>query len=295
MQPLPHPKNLILNLLLAAKGTPFRSKSLVGAAALFGISENSVRVTLVRLSAAGLIESSSRGAYVLGPRATAMTRDLVRWRTKEDRACDWTGGWLMVSTAGLSRSDRVALRIRQRALALVGFQPLSEGLYIRPDNLTGHAEQVRQRLHHLGLEPSAPIFGASQLDEALESTARQLWDGEVLNARYRHTRLALEHWLERAPSLPLAMAARESYLLGNEAIRHVLFDPLLPEPLVNVAERRAFVNAVLQEEELGQKIWRGLMARLGDGDISLSELQDVARLPRLASPADIAMHPRAAA
>ena len=49
----PNPKHLILNLLMAADG-PLTSREAVGACALFGIRENSVRVALVRLAAAGL-------------------------------------------------------------------------------------------------------------------------------------------------------------------------------------------------------------------------------------------------
>ncbi|MGC4062998.1 MAG: hypothetical protein QM749_20015 [Aquabacterium sp.] len=67
----PNPKNLILNLLLAADGMPLIAADAVSSCALFGIRENSVRVALVRLSAAGMVESAGRGAYQLGPQAAA--------------------------------------------------------------------------------------------------------------------------------------------------------------------------------------------------------------------------------
>ena len=65
----PTPKSLILNLLLAANGAPLSASDAVSSAGLFGIRENSVRVALVRLNAAGMIQSCGRGAYLLGPQA----------------------------------------------------------------------------------------------------------------------------------------------------------------------------------------------------------------------------------
>ena len=50
----PAPKSLILNLMRAAEGRPVTAADAMTSAALFGIRENSVRVTLVRL-VAGLL------------------------------------------------------------------------------------------------------------------------------------------------------------------------------------------------------------------------------------------------
>ncbi|CAN0569797.1 unnamed protein product, partial [Ectocarpus sp. 12 AP-2014] len=50
------PKRLILNFLLAAD-QPITAKEMVSACALFGIKETSVRVTLARLSAEGLLQA----------------------------------------------------------------------------------------------------------------------------------------------------------------------------------------------------------------------------------------------
>jgi phenylacetic acid degradation operon negative regulatory protein len=258
----PNPKNLILNLLLAADGMPLVAADAVSSCALFGIRENSVRVSLVRLSAAGLIESAGRGAYQLGPQAADLAEELARWRSSESRVCDWTGGWLMVSTGNLARSDRTALRARQRALALLGFKELDASLHIRPDNLVGHAAGARERLRKLGLELEVPVFAATDLDPALEARARGLWQGKALNKAYTQTRQKLEAWLAQAHDLEPEVAARESYLLGNEAIRQLVFDPLLPEPLVNVAERRAFTSTVIAFDEAGHRIWRQLLPSL---------------------------------
>lgn len=120
----------------------------------------------------------------------------------------------------------------------------------------GHALVVRERLRKLGLEPDAPAFTATDLPPELDARARTLWQGEALNQAYRQTRQKLQTWLAHADELEPEVAARESYLLGNEAIRQLVFDPLLPEPLVDAAERRAFTATVLAFDEAGHRIWR---------------------------------------
>lgn len=261
----PNPKQLILNLLLAADDNTLSSREAVGSCKLFGIRENNVRVALVRLSAAGMVEAATRGSYRLGPKASALAEDISRWRSAEQRVCDWNGDWLVVSTGGLSRSDRVALRARERALALSGFRLLDSHLYVRPDNLVGHAQVVRDRLYKLGLDAAAPVFSAHGLDLLREKNARKLWKGQVLNASYQQTRVKLEDWMQRADLLELDIAARESFLLGNDAIRQLVYDPLLPEPLVDVSERRAFTAVVQKYDQVGREIWRRLLTQLSQG------------------------------
>ena len=51
------------------------------------------------------------------------------------------------------------------------------------------------------------------------------------------------------------MAAHHCYLVGNQAIRDLVFDPLLPEPLVDVSKRLAYREAVAHYEEVGRSIW----------------------------------------
>lgn len=258
----PSPKTLILNLMRAAEGAPVTAADAVTSAALFGIRENSVRVTLVRLAAAGLIESAGRGTYQLGPKAADLAEEVSQWRHIESRVCEWRGGWIIVSTAALGRSDRAALRQRERALALVGFQDLDPGLHIRPDNLLGHAAVIRERLHRLGLETSAPVFAATDLDPELDQHARTLWQGQGLTQAYAQTRQKMQTWLARADQLEVDVAARECYLLGNEAIRQLVFDPLLPDPLVDVRERHAFSESVIAFDETSRQIWRKLLPSL---------------------------------
>lgn len=257
---VPHPRQLILKLLLAADDGELSARDAIAGCALFGIRENSVRVALVRLAGAGLIEAASRGSYRLGPGGTGLAADVATWPTAEQRLRDWPGGWVAVHVGGLGRSDRVALRARDRALALLGLRELDRGLFVRPDNLVGGVASVRDRLHKLGLETDAAVFLASAFDAGRERRARTLWDGKALTRSYRQTRLQLQKWLQRRGDLEPDVAARESFLLGSEAIRQIVFDPLLPAPLVDSDERRAFVTTVLEFDRAGRDIWHGLLA-----------------------------------
>jgi hypothetical protein len=45
-------------------------------------------------------------------------------------------------------------------------------------------------------------------------------------------------------------------LLGGRAIRQIVYDPLLPPPLVDVAERRAFIETMKAMESEGRRIWK---------------------------------------
>lgn len=250
-----NPKNLILDLMLAVGDKPMSARDAILAGSLFGISENSLRVTLARLSAASLIEVAGRGSYRLGPAATDLAGEVASWRQAEARLRPWTGGYIAVHCGALGRSDRVALRQRERALQMLGFQELERGLHIRPDNIEAHIDVVCQRLYKLGLDRDAPVFLASGFDSAREARIASLWDGQALTQTYRQLRLQMETWLANAHRLALDTAARESLLLGGKAIHQLVFDPLLPEPFVDAAERHAFIQCVQRFDEAGRAIW----------------------------------------
>lgn len=256
----PSARHLILNLLLGAGGAPLSARQAVASCALFGIRENSARVALARLASAGLVVAAGRGSYVLGPPAEALAADVAQWRSAEQRVGDWHGGWIAVHVAGLGRSDRAALRARERALGMLGLAELERGLYLRPDNLAQGATGVRERLGKLGLGSDVAVFAARDFDPARERQARRLWDGAALNRRYRKSGQRLATWLDRSRRLEPEAAAREAFLLGHEAIRELVFDPLLPDPLVDVQARRAYTDAVLAFDAAGQALWQRFLA-----------------------------------
>jgi phenylacetic acid degradation operon negative regulatory protein len=252
----PTAKSLILELLSASAGHELAARVAVGAGSLFGISENNVRVALARLSSAGLIEASGRGAYRLTDSAEDLAREVANWRSAEDRVRAWHGAYVAVHSGPLGRTDRSALKRRARALSMLGFAELDRGFHLRPDNLDGGVEGIRTRLYALGLEHNAAVFVAGSFSPEIEARARSLWDGKALTASYKKLRAQLERWLAAADDLEPHVAARESFLLGSRAIRHVVYDPLLPPPFVDVDERRSFVATVRVMDREGRKIWR---------------------------------------
>jgi phenylacetic acid degradation operon negative regulatory protein len=255
----PRPRQLVLRLLLGAGGAPLTARDAVRACALFGMPASGVRVALARLAAAGLVEPVERGAYRLGRRASTLAADVAAWRDAKARTTAWRGDWIAVHVGALGRSNRVALRARSRALGLLGLRELDRGLHLRPDNLAGGVAAARERLTRLGLERDAAGFRAGGFDAEHERRARALWDGKALARGYRATRVRLERWLAQAHRLDLDTAARESFLLGDEAIRQLVFDPLLPRPLVDEEARAAFVDAVTRFDAAGQAIWKDFL------------------------------------
>jgi phenylacetic acid degradation operon negative regulatory protein len=258
---IPNPRHLIVTLLIGAEGEPISARDAVAACGLFGIRENSVRVALVRLSAAGMIEAEARGTYRLGRNAVELADNVQAWRAAESRVRTWSGKWIAVYSGALGRSDRAALRPRDRALALLGFRELDRGLFLRPDNLVGGVADVRARLYKLGLDPEAAVFILESLDDEREAHARSRWNGKALTRSYVQGRQRLEDWLAKVEGLDLEVLARESFLLGNETIRQVVFDPLLPDPLVDVDARRAFLTTLIEFDRVGHTIWRELASR----------------------------------
>jgi len=252
----PTAKSLILELLVATGGAPLSARAAIVACALFGISENSTRVALVRLSAAGRIEAVERGSYQLTSGSEDLAREVGSWRSAESKLRRWRGGYLAVHAGSLGRADRAELRRRDRALRMLGFGELERGFHLRPDNLAGGLEGVRSRLHALGLEREAIIFVASALTPDVEYRVQALWDGKGLSAAYRRSRAELERWLRRAGRLEPDVGAREAFLIGGRAIRQIVYDPLLPAPLVDEGDRRAFFDAVRQVDQEGRQIWK---------------------------------------
>lgn len=249
-------KNIILDLLSAQGGQPVTAQQLIAACALFGVTANNVRVTLARLSAEGLVEAAGRGSYRLGPEARELAGEVATWRNAEQRMRDWSGGFIQVFTGELGRSNRVALRRRQRALGMLGFKEYKRGLYLRPDNIERDLNAVRTRLGLLGLEAEACICVVTEFACADADRVMQLWDGAQLSQRYRKLSQQLRNWLQRSTELEPDVAAREAFVQGGQAIRQVVFDPLLPAPMIDAAARHDFLQTVSRFDEAGRAIWQ---------------------------------------
>jgi phenylacetic acid degradation operon negative regulatory protein len=276
----PTPKSLILDLLSTVGRGSAPVRALVSAGALFGLAENSVRVALARLLADGLAERDARGRYRLGPGAAPVNEQIRGWKRVEDRLERWSGGWVAVHTGAAPRRGAPERRRSARALRLLGFRLLAPGLEVRPDNLVGGVAAVRERLVALGLGPELPVCGLRGLDPTWEERARALWNRDELLRAYRSTCRRLAESAARLPDLPRDAARVESFSLGGAAIRQLVLDPLLPEPIAPAAERRALVQAMHRYDRLGRRIWAGW---LGEDAKAPSDLPAGVRGPRPAA------------
>jgi phenylacetic acid degradation operon negative regulatory protein len=250
-------KSLILELLSTTGRAPVSVRSLLGAARLFDIEDNALRVALARLRSGGLVTSDARGRYRLGPGAVAVNQRTVSWRHIEQRVRPWEGAWVGVHLAGLRGTKTRQRKRHAQALRLLGLRELDAGLFLRPDNLIGGVDGTREQLRSLGLDGRAPVFALSELDAATEAAARGLWDRNELRARYKKICERLRESAQRLPELSVADAMRESYRLGGEGLRAIVLDPLLPEPIGPVAERRELVTVMGEYDALGRNCWAG--------------------------------------
>ena len=246
-------KSFILDLLSTLGGRSMPVRGLVAAAGPFGIEANSLRVALARLLAAGTLERDERGEYRLGERAQAVQYQVVSWRRLEERVRPWRGGWVGIHSSVLGRTDA---RRCERAFRFFGFRELAPGFEVRPDNLAVTLAELHHELVSLGLPKPTPVFAIAELDEASQARARTLWDARKLVAEYRRSAGALEESEARLPKLASGDAMVESFLLGGRVIRQLVLDPLLPEPIVDAAERRALVAAMRRYNKLGHACWR---------------------------------------
>ncbi len=256
----PTAKSVVLDLLSTMKGGALPVRALVAAGALFGISENSLRVALARLRSSGLVTSDEPGLYRLGASAAAVNRVTTSWRTVERSVRPWSGAWIAVATSDVpcppaSRAGR--------ALAFLGFRSLRRDLAIRPDNLAGGIPTTRDRLLDLGLPESADVFGLHDLDPATARRAAALWDPAAIRLGYRRTIADLERSERGLATLPRDAAMAESFLIGGRAIRQIVLDPRLPDPLVPASERRALIETLLRYDRAGRARWAAFLRERG--------------------------------
>lgn len=252
----PPPRRLVLELLSAAPDEDFPVAALLAAAGLFGVKAGTMRVALARLVAADLVVSPERGVYRLGDAARPLQVHVARWRTREREVRRWRGGWIGIVPH--AEESREARRGRARALELMGVRALQPRLLVRPDNLAEGVAGVRERLAGLGLR-DATVFGMRDLDPGDETMARSRWDTAALDRGYRRGLATIERLEARLATMDPADGAREAFLVGSAAIHRIIFDPLLPAPLVDAAARRAHHDAMLRLDRTGRALWRRLL------------------------------------
>jgi phenylacetic acid degradation operon negative regulatory protein len=262
---------------------------LVAAADIFGIDSNATRVAITRLLACGLVERDERGAYRTGAAAAPISARLDTWRSMQKRTRDWEGFWVGAAphSCGCSKEQRAT---SQKALEFTGMRELSPGLWIRPDNLEGGHLAVRKALTGFGVPCASIVFQIRDFDEVGEARARALWDADSIRKEYREIAEALDRSASRLPRMDQKSAMAESFLMGGEAIRRIVLDPLLPDAIVPTAERESLVHAMTAYDEIGRRYWAPFLERygvlLGDSPMDRQLWRDAESSPLAPSPLD---------
>jgi phenylacetic acid degradation operon negative regulatory protein len=258
-------RTLTMDLLSTVPNGSMPVRALVEAGELFGFAENNVRVSLSKLYAEGRVSRDDRGSYRLSEGTKRVSRELRRWRKLEERQCAWRGDWIAIHCPRLGRGR--PRRRRERSLSVLGFLPLEAGLYLRPDNLRGGVDAVRERffaIASLGDEDGGVlVYGLRDLDPEADLKARNLWGSEALTRSYRSRERQLQTSRRRLPGLSEGDAMVESFLVGGDAVRGLMLDPLLPAEIMDVEPRRALVEATLEYDELGRGYWAPFLGRHG--------------------------------
>ena len=123
------------------------------------------------------------------------------------------------------------------------------------------------------LKFSGPV-GREQIERALNSRAlgyvsKNHTEEKIFLAQRRVSRGEkgmidkLAGSARRLESLPEPKAMAESFLIGGEAIRTLVLDPLLPEPIAPVLERKRLLETLREYDRLGRRCWAGFMRSHG--------------------------------
>lgn len=245
------PSDVILDMLRSARSRRRSVQSLIAAGRLFDLTENTMRVTLSRLMARGMIESPARGLYRLADTTDALNDFVERWRLGDDRMRPWTSGeWLFahrIPTSGTTDTDAGLW-----ALDALGFREAQTGLYVRPDNLNLTLAGLRELARSIGLEEHTLLLRGTPEAGAAEHWPR-LWNPHELD--YENALERLADSTARLPLLPQDAACLECFRLGGEMIHRLAKDPLLPEQFVNASARTRLWRRMLEYDALGKEIW----------------------------------------
>ncbi len=201
-------RSVVLSVLLGAHPAWATSAELLQLTSDFGIREQTLRVALTRMVAAGDLVRSDDG-YRLSDRL--LTRQQRQDDALHPRTRDWAGDWvtLVITAVGMDARARAALR---NTLQLKRFGEIREGVWLRPDNLDDELPaEIAERVRVLHARDENPA----------ELTAR-LWD--------------LPGWAADGRRLLAEMAAARDiparFRAAAAIVRHLLTDPVLPNELL---------------------------------------------------------------
>lgn len=250
----PSATRISLALLGAAHGRSLAAPALIGGGEILGASPNAMRVALSRLAANGDARVEGRARYALSGTRLGAFAHVGTYRTGFAARVPWQGVFVGALTSGLSRRNATLVRRRARALDLVGMREYRHGLFLRPDNLEGGRAVVAAHLGRLGLDEDAEILGVS-LDPAQVRGVEALYAVKADGERAVKLEEKVVTLLAGLSARPKRKVAIESFWLGDEVLRFLARDPLLPESMSDPAPRRALATAMAVLDDEARAIW----------------------------------------
>ena len=246
---------LILDILAGASERRLPAQHIIRAGEIMGLSESTLRVALTRLVKSGKLEKQDRAIYALDTTRNRLQLDVGDWRARMGGMIDWHGDWVLIAESSQGQANATERRRHQRALSLRGFRQWKPHVQIRPNNLAGGLDGLRQDLSALGLSPDADLCLASGLTPAQSDRVLALWDIPALEQTYQTLTETVETSLARLDTLEPDAAARESLLTGRDLIRNMLQDPLLPQEVLHDASLRETADAIAHYQDHSRAIW----------------------------------------
>jgi phenylacetic acid degradation operon negative regulatory protein len=243
-------RTLVLAILQAAGGEPLGIQVLVHVAEILGLTSNATRVAVSRLVREGALVSDERGLYRVGPRHTAISRHIERFRI--ERRVAWRDGWLACarsSELGAARTGRTSW-----ALDALGFRPAPGGLSVRPDNLSEGPRELEAKILGFG-GAAVAMFRIVEPPPAWEARWRRLWPTRRLQADWTDMRAQIETCLRELPTLSTDRALVEAFYVGRAAVALLAFDPLLPEELVPLDAWHDLVRVWNRFQPAARRAW----------------------------------------
>lgn len=207
-------RSVLASALLGADPPELPVAYLVRLAGLFGVNDNTARVALSRMVAAGEVITDGAGRYRLA--GHLLERSRRQAASRAGRTEPWHGGWhqVVVVRSGSSAATRGRRRV---ALAFARLAELREGVWLRPDNLS----------LDLPADVAADVLRLRATVDDDRALAARLWP--------------LRDWAARAEGLLEALADRPprgwqdlapGFELSAAVLRHLQADPLLPPRLL---------------------------------------------------------------
>lgn len=244
------PTAIILDLLRTYRRRGTSVRTIMATGAMFDLSENVMRVSLSRLVARGMVENIQRGHYRLADRADPLSDFVERWRQGENRLRAWDGdAFLLMHTATAADSRR------DWALNAHGFRQVTTGLWARPDNLAGNADELERLLCQLGVDRESVLVSNARIAPRWQAAWLAHFDIAAMLAIYREHERKLAASLGRLDDLRHEAALKETFHLGGRAVHILAKDPLLPAQIIDPAPRRALWQTMLAYDRKGREIW----------------------------------------